>query len=92
MDVTKVVGNALKVFYDNDFEEEDIISSEKDGLGYLDVLVMGSECIEIHWRIYVKSSEIVSTRTAFFNGAEDLELFETFRNEDTFLKFLKEHI
>lgn len=92
MNVTKVVENALKVLYDNGFTEENIIASEKDGLGYLDVLVMGSECLEVHCRIYVKSSEIVFTKTTLFDGAEDLELFETFWNENTFPKFLKEHI
>ena len=92
MNVTRVVDDILNKLLDNGFEEEDIVTSERNNLGYLDVLVMDSNCMETPCRIYVIPTEIIFTKTTVFNGISEIEMLETFQDESSFLSFLDKQI
>lgn len=88
MNVTRVVDDILNKLLDNGFAEEDIVTSERNNLGYLDVLTMDSNCMETPWRIYVIPTEIIFTKTTVFNGISEIEMLETFQDESSFMSFL----
>lgn len=92
MNVTRVVDDILNKLLGNGFEEEDILTTERNNLGYLDVLTMDSNCAETHWRIYVTPTEIIFTKTIEFNGIPEIEMLETFQEESSFLSFLDKQI
>ena len=92
MNVSRCVEDFLNKLLDNGFEEEDILASERNNLGYLDVLTMDSNCTETPWRIYVTPAEIIFTKTTVFNGTSEIEMLKTFQEEASFLRFLDEQI
>lgn len=92
MNVTCVVDDTLNKLLGNGFEEEDILTTELNNLGYLDVLAMNSNCTETHWRIYVIPTEIIFTKTTAFNGIPEIEMLKTFQEETSFLSFLDKQI
>lgn len=90
MNVSKVVEDALDILCANGFEEEDVLYHTKENLGYLDILATDSNCAEVYWRIYAKPSEIAFVKTMNWGNADvSIEMFETFQDENTFLKFLR---
>lgn len=92
MNVTQVVDDILNKLLDNGFEDEDVLTSERNNLGYLDVLAMDSNCAETYWRIYVNPTEIIFTKTTAFNGIPEIEMLKTFQEETSFLSFLDKQI
>lgn len=77
MNVTRVVDDILNKLLNNGFEEEDIVTSERNNLGYLDVLTMDSNCMETPWRIY---EDICNTYRNHLH--QDNSIQRHFRNRD----------
>lgn len=92
MNVTCVIDNTLNKLLDSGFEDEDVLTSERNNLGYLDVLAMDSNCRETHWQICIKPTEIIFVKTIAPNGIPDIEMLETFQEEASFLNFLDKQI
>lgn len=92
MNVTRVVDDILNKLLDNGFADEDVLTSERNNLGYLDVLTMDSNCTETYWRIYVTPTEILFTKTKEPGGIPEIKMLKTFQEEASFLRFLDEQI